>query len=202
MLGALERGAFITTTGAPVARSSRTPVKEEDTGELPPALSWLTRAEARVLGAEHVRGVVVRPPIVYGDGAGPIAGMVQRARAEEISRYIGDGENRWSTVHVRDLAVAYSLLAESNERGVFHVAEREPVAMKQLFSAIGEAAYVAVKSWSLERASAEHGPMAGFLALDAALDAGKLRSLGWETRFGDALGDVCGALGNPAQRYR
>jgi hypothetical protein len=73
--------------------------------------------------------------------------------------------------------------------------------MAALFSAIGDAAGVPVRSWSLAEARAAHGLMAEFLALDAALDATKLRGLGWSPRVGEALGGICGALRNPAQGY-
>lgn len=201
MLAAMGGGVFVTTTGAPRARSSRMPVTEDDTADVTGPLAWLAAAEARVLDAPGVRGVVVRPPMVYGDGAGPVAGLVQRARSEGVARYVGTGENRWSTVHVGDLALAYTLVLESRASGVFHVAEAVPVSMADLFSAVGDAAGVPVRSWSLAEALETHGPLAGFLAMDAALDASRVRGLGWTPRFGEALPGICGALRNPAQRY-
>lgn len=202
MLSAMSGGAFITTTGAPRARSSRVPVPEEESVNPGGALEWLVAAESRVLGATGVRGLVVRPPIVYGDGGGPVAGLVQGARAAGVARYIDDGENRWSTVHVRDLAVAYAMLLESDARGVFHAAEASPEPMAALFAAIGDAAGVPVGSWSLAEALAAHGPLAGFLAMDAALDATRLRGLGWSPEVGEALGGICGALRDPGEGYR
>jgi nucleoside-diphosphate-sugar epimerase len=201
MLGAMSGGVFVTTTGAPRARSSRVPVTEEDTAEVAGPLAWLADAEARVLGAAGVRGAVVRPPMVYGEGAGPLAGLVGLAREDGVARFVGAGENRWSTVHVNDLALAYATVLESGEGGVFHAAEAAPVPMGELFAAIGEAAGVPVRSWTLAEALRTHGPMAGFLATDAALDAGRLRGLGWSPRFGEAVAGICGALRNPAQRY-
>ncbi|WP_283136057.1 NAD-dependent epimerase/dehydratase family protein [Rhizohabitans arisaemae] len=201
MLAAMTSGVFVTTTGAPRARSSRTPVVEDDTAETTGPLAWLAEAESRVLGATGVRGVVVRPPMVYGDGAGPVAGLVRRARLDGVARYVGSGENRWSTVHVGDLALAYAVLLESEATGVFHVAETAPVPMARLFAAIGDAAGVPACSWSLAEALETHGPLAGFLAMDAALDAGRLRRLGWAPRFGQTLHGICGALRNPAQHY-
>lgn len=47
-------------------------------------------AESRVLGAKGTRGVVVRPPMVYGDGAGPVAGLVQAARAAGVAEPRGN----------------------------------------------------------------------------------------------------------------
>ncbi|MFF4986183.1 NAD-dependent epimerase/dehydratase family protein [Streptosporangium saharense] len=201
MLASMSGGVFVTTTGAPRARSSRVPAAEDDTADVAGPLAWLAAAEARVLDAPGVRGVVVRPPMVYGDGAGPVAGLVRRARSEGVARYVGTGENRWSTVHVGDLALAYTLVLESRASGVFHVAEAAPVSMADLFSAVGDAAGVPVRSWSLTEALETHGPMAGFLAMDAALDAGRVRGLGWAPRFGEAVAGICGALRNPAQRY-
>ncbi|WP_437524592.1 NAD-dependent epimerase/dehydratase family protein [Sorangium sp. So ce726] len=202
MLSAMSGGVFITTTGAPRARSSRVPVPEEESVNPGGALEWLVAAESRVLGAKGVRGLVVRPPIVYGDGGGPVAGLVQGARAAGVARTIGDGENRWSTVHVRDLAAAYAMLLESDARGVFHAAEASPEPMAALFAAIGDAAGVPVGSWSLAEALPAHGPLAGFLAMDAALDATRLRRLGWTPEIGEALGGIGGALRDPAQGYR
>ncbi|WP_437828763.1 NAD-dependent epimerase/dehydratase family protein [Sorangium sp. So ce1153] len=201
-MSGVSGGVFVTTTGAPRARSSRVPVPEDDAVNPGGPLEWLVAAESRVLGARGVRGVVVRPPMVYGDGAGPVARLVEGARAAGVARYIDDGANRWSTVHVRDLAVAYAMLLESDATGVFHAAEGSPEAMAALFAAVGDAAGVPVRSWSLAEARAAHGIMADFLAMDAALDATRLRGLGWSPRGGEAVGGICGALRDPAEGYR
>ncbi|WP_437730209.1 NAD-dependent epimerase/dehydratase family protein [Sorangium sp. So ce1335] len=201
MLSAMRGGAFVTTTGAPRARSSRVPVPEDDTASPGGPLEWLAAAESRVLDAAGIRGVVVRPPMVYGDGAGPVATLVKGARAAGVARYIDEGQNRWSTVHVQDLALAYAMLLESEATGVFHAAEASPEPMAALFSAVGDAAGVPVRSWSLAEARSALGLMAEFLAVDAALDATKLRAMGWSPSAGEALGGICGALRNPAQGY-
>jgi nucleoside-diphosphate-sugar epimerase len=200
MLDAMTGGAFITTTGAPRARSSRQPVAEDDTAEPVGPLAWLADAEQRVLTAARLRGAVIRPPMVYGEGGGPVAGLVRQARADGVARYVDDGQNRWSTVHVDDLADAYALLLESGAVGVFHCAETTPVTMADLFAEVGAAAGVPVRSWTRAEALATHGPLAGYLAMDAALDASRLRSLGWASRTGDRLGGICRALPHPRPR--
>ncbi len=165
MLASMEGGVFVTTSGAPRARSSRVPVVESDVAPLGGPLDWLAHAEERVLAARSVRGVVVRPPIVYGDGGGPVARMVQGA-STGAAYVIDGGENRWSTVHVRDLADAYVLLAESEARGVFHAAELEPEPMVGIWTAIAEAVSVPVRHRSLSEANEANGPLAAFLAMD------------------------------------
>jgi nucleoside-diphosphate-sugar epimerase len=156
-------------------------------------LDWLAEAESRVLDAPRARGIVVRPPIVYGDGGGPVRRLVEQARADGVARYVDAGLNCWSVVHVRDLARAYALLVESSLSGVFHVAEEAPLRMVDLMTAVGRRAEVPVASWSLTDALASHGPMAGFLAMDAALDATRLReAVGWEPVIATALGGLQG----------
>lgn len=201
MLAAMHGGVFVATTGAPRARSSRQPVSEEDVAPLGGPLDWLAAAETRVLevrGSEVrgplVRGIVVRPPIVYGDGGGPVRRLSEQARRDGIARYVDAGDNRWSVVHVRDLAQAYALLVESPHSGVFHVAEAEPLPMRDIMTAVSHCAEVPVASWSLTEAMTTHGPLAGFLAMDAALDATRLRRLvGWQPTVADALGGLLGA---------
>jgi nucleoside-diphosphate-sugar epimerase len=187
MLATMTGGVFVTTSAAPRTRSSRIPVVEDDTAPVGGPLAWLAAAEARVLTASGVCTAVVRPPIVYGDGAGPVAGPVERARADGVARYVDGGDNRWSTVHVNDLALGYAAVLESEAAGVFHAAEATPVPMAELFAAVGDAAGVPVRSWPLAEALDTHGLLAGFLASDAALDAARLRGLGWFPRFGEVL---------------
>ncbi|RLK60255.1 NAD-dependent epimerase/dehydratase family protein [Actinokineospora cianjurensis] len=175
-------GAFITTTGAPRARSSRTPVAEDDTAPVEGPLAWLAEAEARVLDSGS-RGAVVRPPMVYGDGGGPVSRLVAQAASDGVARYIGDGGNRWSTVHVRDLALAYALLLETGATGVFHVSDGHE-SMADLMAAVGAKAGVPVASWPLDEALATQGWGAGFLAADAVLDASRITALGWTPAVG------------------
>lgn len=104
-------------------------------------------------------------------------------------------------VHVTDLAIAYAIILETKATSIFHAAELDPVSMRDLADAIGHAAGVPPKPWTLDEALATHGPMASMLATDAVLDAGRLQRLGWAPRFGKAVLGVLGALRNPAQGY-
>ena len=202
MLAAMSGGVFVTTTGAPVTASSATPVPESELSPRGGFLDWLFDAEHRVLSAGHVRGVVVRPPMVYGDGGGPMASLVRQARAEGVARYIDDGANHWSTVHVRDLAVAYCLLVESDLNGAFHAAESDPIDMRSLVTAVASVAGAEVVGWPLTEATANAGPLAAALARESALDASKLRhSTPWRPVVGESIGGIVVALTCPTQGY-
>jgi nucleoside-diphosphate-sugar epimerase len=62
---------------------------------------------ARELGA-----LVVRPGLIYGDGAGGIVGMLTKAvKALPIVPVIGSGNQKFVTVHIDDLCVAIEKLA-------------------------------------------------------------------------------------------
>jgi nucleoside-diphosphate-sugar epimerase len=202
MLTAMSGGVFVTTTGAPVTASSTTPVPESQMSPRGGFLDWLFDAEHRVSSADHVRGVVVRPPMVYGDGGGPVAALVCQARAEGVARYIDNGANRWSTVHVRDLAVAYCLLLESDLSGAYHAAESDPIDMRSLVTAIASIAGAEAVGWPLDEATATVGPLATTLARESVLDASKLRhGTSWRPVVGESIGGIVAALTCPTQGY-
>lgn len=76
----------------------------------PPALtSWRVPNEAAVRASE-VRTAIVAPGIVYGNGAG-IPEMFVGDGEHEV-RLVGDGAQRWTTVHVDDLGELYVLVVE------------------------------------------------------------------------------------------
>ena len=70
--------------------------------------------------ARGVRAVVVCPALIYGVGKGAnprsiqIPFLVEQARAQGAVRIVGRGVNRWSTVHIDDLAELYLLALERN----------------------------------------------------------------------------------------
>ena len=73
-------------------------------------------------GARRIRTIVIRPAIVYGRGGGIPAEFSESARKEGAARVVGTGENRWTLVHVDDLADLYLLALEQAPGG--HLAAR------------------------------------------------------------------------------
>lgn len=195
LLAAARGRCFVLTSAAPCAPASRTPVDEERAAPEGGPLDWLARLERVVAGSTSVRGLVVRVPMAYGDDGGPVARLVMGARAEGVARIIAPGDGRWSVVHVRDLARAYAMLIESPDaRGIFHAADEAPLGLAEIMAAVGRAARVPVTTWTLAEAEAAYGPLAHLLARDTAIASTKLRSLGWRTPVGDALGGLAGAV--------
>jgi nucleoside-diphosphate-sugar epimerase len=83
----------------------------------PPALvAWKEPIERRVLGARDMRGVVIVSSVAYGDGGGGIPGLVLGSPRDDDGNLImlGTGRQRWSTVHVADLARSFRRVLEDD----------------------------------------------------------------------------------------
>ncbi|WP_137893224.1 NAD-dependent epimerase/dehydratase family protein [Ramlibacter sp. 2FC] len=90
--------------------------------------------------AQGVRTVIICPTLIYGEGRGlnphsiQIPFLVEQARSHGVVRVVGQGLNRWSTVHIDDLADLYLLALEKAPAGSFYFAESGEAS----FTAIGE----------------------------------------------------------------
>lgn len=122
ILAALEESGkgFVYTSGVWVYGSAPPGrLLDEETPPDPVALfAWRPALESEVIAASAtgVRTVVIRPGMVYGRGGGPTNQFAAMA-ADGVPRYVGDGENHWTLVHVDDLADLYALAVERAPAG-------------------------------------------------------------------------------------
>jgi len=140
-----------------------------------------------------VRSVVVRPPLVYGRGGGLTAQFLQGARTQGAAMLVGQGDNRWSTVHVDDLADLYVLALEHAPAGSVYNAASGTITMRALMTAIAHAAKApgGVASLSLEEAQQAMGPLAIGFVVSQEVNADKARrELHWAPRQVDILQDL------------
>ncbi|WP_250891329.1 NAD(P)H-binding protein [Curtobacterium poinsettiae] len=86
----------------------------------PPALTAWRGPNEALLRASDVRSTIVAPGIVYGRGAGIPAMFV--GDGEQPVRLVGDGSQRWTTVHVDDLGELYVLALHRGELDGYIVA--------------------------------------------------------------------------------
>jgi nucleoside-diphosphate-sugar epimerase len=97
-----------------------------------------------VLTAPGVRSVVLCNTMIYGNALGAPAESVQvpqladTARATGKSRYIGRGLNRWSNVHVADVADLYLLAMDKAPPGTFLFVESGEEELGQVARAIAQ----------------------------------------------------------------
>src|SRR5712671_957324 len=82
------------------------------------AMAARVETERAVLADGDVRGVVVRPGLVYGHGGNSdLRSLIDRARKEGRAGHLGSGGTTQSYVHIDDLAELYCLAIESAPRG-------------------------------------------------------------------------------------
>jgi uncharacterized protein (TIGR02246 family) len=150
--------------------------------------------EERVRTATDLRGIVIRPGIVHGDGGGIPGLMVGWAREAGTGRHVGGPTVHWPMVHVEDLADLVVLALDRAERGiVLHGVAEPAVPVKELAAAADVAAggSGAAEAWPESEAAAELGSaFAAALALDQKVGAAAARTLGWNPSRPDAVDDL------------
>ncbi|MDB4951708.1 MAG: NAD-dependent epimerase/dehydratase [Gemmatimonadetes bacterium] len=178
---------FLYTSGTAVLGDTGAWPADEDR-RIDPAgpVAWRAAHEAQVTdaAARGVRGMVIRPSLVYGRGGGAVVtSQVQAARRDGVARYVGDGANRWSTVHVDDLADLYLLALGRAEGGsVWNAEGGETVSMAELAAAASRTAGAGGRVEGLEpdEAKAAFGWMTRMLALNLVVTSARARAeLGW-----------------------
>lgn len=189
---------FVYTSGVWVlGNTGDTPANESAPVNPPTIVTWRPPVEQRVLGYadQNVRSIVIRPAMVYGRAGGLPGMFVQSANESGAARYIGDGQNRWTMVHVEDLASLYLLAVEHGTAGaIYHGADGLPVRMLELAEAasFGAGAGGRVESTPLDQANAQLGPvLVEALTLDQVVSGEKAKQeLGWHTHAVSVLEDL------------
>src|SRR5262249_12524968 len=110
------------------------------------------------------------------------------------ARIAGDGANRWTYVHVEDLAELYRLALEASVAGeVFNATDRSRFTVLECARAASRAAGARgkVEAVPLPRASEEFGAIAECLAFDQHVDSSAAaRRLGWTPRHAGFVDEV------------
>lgn len=141
--------------------------------------------EADILAAatDGVHGIIVRPAWVYGNHAWTTMMMYGSAREHGAARYVGNGQNRWTCVHVDDLADLYLLaLEQAPAASIFNGAHGAAIPLIEIARAASEGAGVEgrVAEWPLEEARQVLGAFADAIACDQVVSGERAeRELGW-----------------------
>ncbi|MGW7239440.1 SDR family oxidoreductase [Streptomyces sp. NPDC054804] len=143
---------------------------EEDAPDLAGPGAHRAEAErsALALADRGVRVSAIRLPQVHGAGDHAfVPFLIGVARDKGVAAYVGDGTNRWSSVHRLDAAALYRKAVETAPAGaVLHAVADEGVPLRDITEVIGRRLDVPVVSLAREEASAHFGWMAAFVGND------------------------------------
>lgn len=162
-----------------------------------PGANWqpVKEKEARVAldrfvldaAGNGVRSVVLCNSLVYGHGRGmgrdsvQIPVLARQARDSGVVRYVEEGRNIWSTVHIDDMADLYLRALTDAPAGSFHFVENGEVAFADICTSLASALGLGpAESWDADTAVAFWGHE---LALYVLASNSRVRSgatqLGW-----------------------
>jgi nucleoside-diphosphate-sugar epimerase len=164
----------------------------DDDGPLvPPSLvAWRVPQEERLL-ASGVDASIVAPGIVYGHGRGLIGLVTDAPRTPSGAlRLIGDGSQRWTFVHVDDLARLYvAVLEHDGPLGRVIGSDGSPTTVHELAAAVAGPAGVAAESADATRERLG-AAFADALLLDQGAVGVKARAIGWEPESTSVIDEV------------
>jgi nucleoside-diphosphate-sugar epimerase len=180
---------FLYTSGIWVMGDTGGHVADESTPVNPtPLVAWRPVHENLVLHAEGVRGVVIRPAMVYGRGGGFAASFAEAAK-NGVVRFVGTGENRWPFVHVDDLADLYVRALGAPAGSLYFASAGPSVPVREVAKSAARGARV--EAMPIEEARQTMGALADALVLDQLISARKAeQELGWAPRAKPVLEEL------------
>ncbi|WP_169085015.1 NAD-dependent epimerase/dehydratase family protein [Paenibacillus sp. PL91] len=138
---------------------------------------------------EWVRGIVIVPSMIYGHALGlPVESdqlpqIIRKSRELGAGVHVGKGVNRWSNVHIKDLARLYVLALEKAPSASYFFAENGEESYGDIAKAVSDALGYGGKTWSwpADQAIAELGDWARFaIASNSRVRAAHAKNLlGW-----------------------
>ena len=196
-IGAVLEGTdrpLLVTSGVALLAPGRTASEQDVPPFDSPSYPRKSEAATAALVARGVRASTVRlAPSVHGHGDhGFVPRIVQLARENGVSAYIGDGRNRWPAVHRLDAARVYRLALERGAAGgPFHAIAEEGVPFKAIAEVIGRRLNIPVVSTSAEEAARHFGWFTMFAGMDAPTSSERTRSLlGWKPEQPGLIADI------------
>lgn len=169
----------------------------EDQPHDPQAVGAVRSASERTLeelATRGVRAVAIRlPPIVHGPNDGGFAPALYKiAEKKRGSAYIGDGANRWPSVHVSDAARLFRLALEGGVAGAkYHGVAEEGVPFRQIAEVFGRHAGVPVIRMTPEEAKRQLGFFSLFAGIDNPVSSALTQErLGWRPTGPGLLADI------------
>lgn len=144
-----------------------------------------------------IRSVVICPSNIYGVGHGltnhsfQLPFLMARAQETGVMRIVGRGVNRWSNVHIDDVAQLFLLAVEKAPAGAFYFLENGEASFIDMAAALAKRMNLgAVQSWPADEAERHWDPMHVHytFGINSRVKAKRARAeLGWAPRHASIL---------------
>lgn len=133
------------------------------------------------------------PPIVHGPTAYGLASLlIPTARKKKESAYVGDGSNRWPSVHYLDAAHLFCLAFQNGSAGgTYHGVDEEGIPFREIADVIGRRLKVPVVRKSPKEAQRHFGFIGPAVSIDNPTSSKLTRErLGWRPTHMGLLADL------------
>jgi nucleoside-diphosphate-sugar epimerase len=92
----------------------------------------VTEIEHRLLETSNLEGIALRYGFFYGPGTwfNPDGDVAQQVRQQQFP-IVGNGDGVWSWLHIEDAAATVAAAAEQGNRGVYLIADDQPLAVRE-----------------------------------------------------------------------
>lgn len=142
-----------------------------------------------------VRGIVVRPPMIWGNGGGngQVPWIFQAIPKAGAACYLGYGLNLYTNVHVEDLAQVYALALEKGHAGALYHAVAGEVCWRTIAEAIATVMNCDARSISYDEMCDLWGKLDApyrFAVSSRSRAVATVRDLGWAPRRLDLIDDI------------
>ena len=168
----------------------------DENAELKPAkkVLWRHEVEKKVINAENVNGIVIRPGCVYGKEGSLTNIWFNEAVNENKLNIIGDGNNHWAMIHVDDLAeLYYNTIKYNCTKEYFNAVDDSHSTVNEMVEAIAKATNSkgTVNYYSVAEGKNMMGLIAEPLAFNQHLDNSKAKiKLNWQPKFKGFAADI------------
>lgn len=181
---------FVLTSGVWVY-GDNADIREDSPHAAPELVAWRVPQEERLI-ASSVDARIVVPGVVYGHGRGLVGLITDAPRTPDGAlRLIGDGSQRWTLVHVDDLARLYlAVLEHDGPIGRVIASDGSPTTVREIAEAVAGPSGVVPETADATRARLG-ATFADALLLDQAASGDFARSaLGWTPEHASVLDEV------------
>lgn len=184
---------FVLTSGVWVY-GDNADLREDSVHDAPELVAWRVPQEERLL-ASSVDARIVVPGVVYGHGKGLVGLVTDGPRTPDGAlRLIGDGEQRWTLVHVDDLARLYlAALEHDGPLGRVIASDGSPTTVRAIAEAAADEAGVVPETTDATRARLGTAFADALLLDQAALGERARTALGWTPEHVSVLDEVARA---------